>query len=162
MRETATSCFHIDRFFPLKINPPIEEKTFQKRDTSCTTMNVVEVTRFERRCPTETRPHGCNLVLSSTHILSGKIGGISHLTQYVIISTTQPRCVSGARLPHQLGLPSCTARFGHQTPRCPSCDFRTHLAAMTGIHGVSSSEWLPINQSTSGKRVLSLGVIAAS
>lgn len=42
-------------------------------------------------------------------------------------------------------------------PRPPA-----HRAAMTGIHGVSSSEWLPINQSTSGKRVLSFGVIAPS
>ena len=38
---------------------------------------------------------------------------------------------------------------------------RTHyLAAMTGIHGVSSSLWLPRIQSYSGNRFESDGVIA--
>lgn len=38
----------------------------------------------------------------------------------------------------------------------------THRAAMTGIHGVSSSEWFPISQSVSGKSISSPGVMAAS
>lgn len=38
----------------------------------------------------------------------------------------------------------------------------TRLEDMTGIHGVSSSEWLPISQSASGNRKLSLGMIALS
>ena len=41
-------------------------------------------------------------------------------------------------------------------------NFDTSLAAMTGIHGVSSSLWLPINQSASGNKSLSEGVMAAS
>lgn len=38
----------------------------------------------------------------------------------------------------------------------------TRLAAITEIHGVSSSEWFPISQSVSGNKKLSLGVIAFS
>lgn len=38
----------------------------------------------------------------------------------------------------------------------------TRLAAITGIHGVSSSEWFPISQSVPGNKKLSLGVIAFS
>lgn len=38
----------------------------------------------------------------------------------------------------------------------------TCLAAITEIHGVSSSEWFPISQSVSGNKKLSLGVIAFS
>lgn len=44
-----------------------------------------------------------------------------------------------------------------QTPISPA-----YLAAMTGIQGVSSSEWLPISQSTPGNSVLSLGVMEPS
>lgn len=44
-----------------------------------------------------------------------------------------------------------------QPPASPA-----HLAAMTGIQGVSSSEWLPISQSTPGNRVVSLGVMEPS
>ena len=43
---------------------------------------------------------------------------------------------------------------GNQVKSC----FNTHLAAKTGIHGVSSSEWLPISQSNSEKRVSEDGV----
>lgn len=38
----------------------------------------------------------------------------------------------------------------------------SHLADMTGIHGVSSSLWLPISQSQCGKRWSSEGVIEVS
>ena len=37
-----------------------------------------------------------------------------------------------------------------------------HLAAIMGIHGVSSSEWLPSNQSQSGNRCASDGTILCS
>lgn len=42
------------------------------------------------------------------------------------------------------------------------CLLMTRLAAITGIHGVSSSEWFPISQSVPGNKKLSLGVIAFS
>lgn len=42
------------------------------------------------------------------------------------------------------------------------CLLMTRLAAMTGIHGVSSSEWFPISQSVPGNKQLSPGVIAFS
>ena len=37
-----------------------------------------------------------------------------------------------------------------------------YLAAMTGIHGVNSSLWLPISQSDSGKRQSLEGVMGIS
>lgn len=42
------------------------------------------------------------------------------------------------------------------------CLLMTRLAAITGIHGVSSSEWFPISQSVPGNKKLLLGVIAFS
>ena len=41
-------------------------------------------------------------------------------------------------------------------------DSLIHLAAMTGIHGVSSSLWLPMIQSKSGNRLSADGVIGLS
>ena len=40
--------------------------------------------------------------------------------------------------------------------------FCTNLAAITGIHGVNSSLWLPISQSESGNKLSFDGVIADS
>jgi len=37
-----------------------------------------------------------------------------------------------------------------------------YLAAISGIHGVNSSLWLPINQSTSGNTLSSDGWIGSS
>lgn len=42
------------------------------------------------------------------------------------------------------------------------CVLMTRLAAIMGIHGVSSSEWFPISQSAPGNKELSPGVIAFS
>ena len=39
---------------------------------------------------------------------------------------------------------------------------KPYLAAITGIHGVNSSLWLPISQSESGKRQSLEGVIGIS
>lgn len=50
----------------------------------------------------------------------------------------------------------------HLSRRVRLCVLMTRLAAMTGIHGVSSSEWFPISQSAPGNKKLSLGVIAFS
>lgn len=54
---------------------------------------------------------------------------------------------------------SCT---GEQVSSTLVLNFMTCLAAITGIHGVSSSEWFPISQSVVGKRKPLLGVMAFS
>lgn len=51
---------------------------------------------------------------------------------------------------------------GEQVSSTLVLNFMTCLAAITGIHGVSSSEWFPISQSVVGKRKPLLGVMAFS
>lgn len=115
--------------------------------------------------------HIHNFIFSSTRIFNSKIKQVEfilNLTQYIqqiIISSIWTSHVSSTRWPQAAsGYGSGQRGLGIKTSPATTVltPPPTHLAAITGIHGVSSSEWFPINQSTSGKRVLSFGVIALS